>query len=170
MTDTILDFFIYGLMAFLGSIAFLLVFAFAVAFYRVYIKKDVKVKRVNPANITPEEIQMIRDLFVSDPNKTMQIIAQFPEEQQKMLIAEIKKDNRQWISLDVEKNGDILYFYDLNDSNGKFLFQCRTYDEMLENLELIRGNKGVRISADLVKKLEMEDFFVKPGTKIDESI
>ncbi len=166
----IIDFAIYSFATLIGIVALVLCFAFCVAFYRVYFKKDIKVKRINPASITQEEIQMIRDLFSVDPQKTMSIIAQFPKEQQEQLINEIKRDEKNWISLDVEKNGDTLYFYDMNDSNGKFLFQCKTYDEMLENLEKVRGNRGVRIGVDLVKKMEMEDFFVKPGTKIDESL
>lgn len=170
-TNMIIDFLLYTVAAFVGLVVFAFCLMFCVALYRVYVKKDIKVKRINTSStVTKEEVDMIRDLFAVEPEKTMQIISQFPEEQQKQLIEAIKRDERQWISLDVEKNGDTLYFYDMNDSNGKFLFQCKTYDEMLENLEKIRGNRGVRIGVDLVKKLEMEDFFVKPGTRIDESI
>lgn len=169
MENAIIDFLIYSVATFVGLIAFGLSFAFCVAFYRVYIKKDVKVKSVSKENFE-EAIELLRELYAVDPQRALQIVSELPEDQQKIAIEAIKRDSRQWISLDVEKNGDVLYFYDLNDKNGKFLFQCKTYDEMIENLEKVRGGKGVRIGADLVKKLEMEDFFVKPGTKTDEPL
>lgn len=169
-TDTLIYFILYSVSIVVGFAAFVFCVMFCIALYRVYVKKDIKVKRINPSAVTKEEIEMIKDLFCVDPKKTMQIIASLPKDQQQHVIDAIKSDERQWISLDVEKNGDMLYFYDMNDSDGKFLFQCKTYDEMLENLEKIRGNRGVRIGVDLVNKLEMEDFFVKPGTKIDEPL
>ena len=169
MENMIIDFLVYSVATFVALVACVFIFALCVAFYRVYIKKDVKVARLSKT-LTPDGIDLLRELYAANPDQAMQVISQLSEDQQKIAIEAIKRDSRQWISLDVEKNGDLLYFYDLNESNGKFLFQCKTYDEMLENLENIRGNKGVRISAELVKKLEMEDFFIKNGTKIDESL
>lgn len=169
MDNAVVEFIMYAIAAVVGVVSFVLIFAFCVAFYRVYIKKDVKVARLDK-DVTADGIDLLRDLYAADPERAMQIIASLPEDQQQKIIQAIKRDNRQWINLDVEKNGDLLYFYDLNESNGKFLFQCKTYEEMLENLEKIRANKGVRISAELVKKLEMEDFFIKPGTKTDEPL
>ena len=133
----------------IGYTVLFCIFLFGLAFayilgstiYKVYVKKETKYKVVDPSELT--------------------------EEQKKEILEKLAEDDSNWINLHVEKSGDMIYFYDGDDPDtAKFLFQCTTYDEMVENLQKIRGHKGVRIRPDLVEKLQMQDFFLKPGVKL----
>jgi hypothetical protein len=129
---------IYSVALVVTLIACFFIWALLVAFYKTYIQKK------NPA--TKVEVKAVSELT--------------PEEKE-MLLDAYRADDKNWIQLHVEREGEMLYFYDGDAVSGKFLFQCKTYEDMIENLKTIKGNKGVRINAELVRKLDMADFFLK---------
>jgi ribosomal protein S13 len=140
IVDFVLTFIVCTIGFFVILLACFFIYGFASAFYKVVIKKQPVVKYVKAEDLT--------------------------EEQKKQILDKLAEDDSNWINLHVETLGDMVYFYDGDAETGKFLFQCKSYEEMVENLNRIRGHRGVRIPAELVVKLEMEDFFVKPGTKL----
>lgn len=101
------------------------------AFYKVFLKKDtIQLKRVS----------------------------ELTEEEKEALLETMRMDERNWIQLEVEKHGDTIYFFDANDKN-KFLFQCKTHEEMMENLNSIKGNKGVKIDEAHLDQVGLKSFF-----------
>lgn len=159
--DLILNAFVYAICTIIACGVLFFLYAFCLAFYKVYFKKEGPRKSIQ-RELSIDDVNNLRDNFLKNPEQVMQVISRLPEDQQALLLQYIKQDERNWIQLHVEKNGSMLYFYDGEDANAKFLFQCKTYEEMVDNLQKIRGIRGVRISQELVKKLEMEDFFIKP--------